>query len=605
MGDGRMSIPPTFPGGPAQARLRPEATDATRYLCAAAHLDEAFARAVLDEVLHQPHRAIAPSHGISLGPVIRHCLAARRRSLIRDGLVAAILILGLIASFTAGVAVVVTLLLLWLIMRALRLWAGRRAGASLAFLVAALVLVPLLIAGILGSFGALTYWLYGLSSYGFPEEGGYPEAGGAPLRASIWVVLLLMIWGTCFAYRLIVHRTIAVEFTSESYDPRRAPALDRVHERHLDYIEQAQRGNVTVYSQENGRPFIGFGAVTEQWCLVTPLRSAASSAQQIDPYADGYRKTTNSVAVLNDAEAVPFTIDQLYEAIRTGMAELADPRLPEDEVVPHLSVRDRVFVSGKLPINSPFLDQGQPRYRLSEPEIKDVQRTVRGRLRHYQSVRMAAWGGELEVTTFLHATQRGRMLYVEFIATVVPSIRSAYHRIDTYDRLDAAATVRAAGRAVGDVIRSPLALVAVTAAGIAKIRRALNESSDAKRISRQLMFDYGCRTSVRELAADFANPAPFQPYDANERVSVIERRLLQILVGFLEEHGYDITDLAGQVATVINNSTNINSNTVNNSNLVTGSTFNNSPVVAGNSASANVNAGTKSPAPSPAAGRAT
>ena len=587
--------PSSFPDGQAHARLRPEATDATRYLCAAAHLDETFARAVLDEVLHQPHRAIAPSHGISLGPVIRHSLAARRRSLVRDGLVAAVLILGLVASRPVGVGVLLILLAAWLIVRALRMWSERRAAASLAYLIVALVLV----AGIVGGSGALTYALYGPSYYGFPGE------GVAPVRASIWVVLLLMIWGTCFAYRLVVHRTIAVELTPEAYDPRRAPALDRVHQRHLDYIEQAQRGNVTVYSQENGRPFIGFGAVTEQWSLVTPLKSAAAAAQQIYPADDGYRNTNTSLAVSDAAEAVPFTIDQLYEAIRTGMAELADPRLPEDEVVPHLSVRDRVFVAGTLPINSPFLDQGQPLSRLSEPEIKEVQRTVRGRLRHYQSVRMAAWGGELEVTTFLHATQRGRMLYVEFIATVVPGIRSAYHRIDTYDRLDAAAAVRAAGRAVGDVIRSPLALVAVPAAGVAKIRRALNESSDAKRISRQLMFDYGCRTSVRELAADFANPAPFQPYDANERVSVIERRLLQILVSFLEEHGYDVADLAGQVANVINNSTNINNNTVNNGNFVTGSTLTNSPVVAGSSASANVNTGTKSAAPSPVAGRAT
>jgi hypothetical protein len=140
------------------------------------------------------------------------------------------------------------------------------------------------------------------------------------------------------------------------------------------------------------------------------------------------------------------------------------------------------------------------------------------------------------------------------------------------------------------------------AAGAARIRRALIEAADVKRINRQLMFDYGCRTSVREVAANFANPAQFQLYDANERVSIVDRRLLQVVVGFLKEHHYDVTDLAGQAATVINSSR--NSNTFNsNTNTFNNSPVNNSSIVAGSSASANVNLGAQSAGSSPAAGR--
>jgi hypothetical protein len=589
------SAPPAFPSGAPPSRLRPEATDATRYLCAAAHLDEGFARAVLDEVLHQPHRAIAPSHGISLIPIIRHAAAARRRNLLRDGLVIATLILGLVASFTVGVLVLQFLLSWWLIVRALRLLVRRQAAAALVYLVAAWVFLPLLTWGILIGSAVLKYGSYALSYSGFFLE------DIAQSHAPVWVLLLLVIWGIYFAYRLTVHRTIAVELTPEYYDPQRAPALDQLQERHLEYIERAQKGNLTVYSEEIGHPFIGFGSVTQEWSLVTPLRPATSSTQRIYTAA-GDGDTAIPAEASHADDVIPFTIDELYEAIRTRMAALADPRRAQDEVIPHLSVRDRVFLAGRLPVNSPFLDHGQPRYRLSESEVKDVQRTERGRLRHYQCVRMAAWDGELEVTTFLHASQRGEMLFVEFVATVVPGIRSEYHRIDTYDRLDTATTLRAAGRAAGDVFRSPLALGRAVAAGAARIRRALIEAADVKRINRQLMFDYGCRTSVREVAANFATPAQFQLYDANERVSIVDRRLLQVLVGFLKERHYDVTDLAGQAATVINSSR--NSNTFNsNTNTFNNSPVNNSSIAAGSSASANVNLGAQSAGSSPAAGR--
>jgi hypothetical protein len=66
-------------------------TTATRRLCAAAYLDEDFRDTALREVYRQPHRAVAPSYGFTLGPVLGHCLRARTVALIRDGLVVAIL----------------------------------------------------------------------------------------------------------------------------------------------------------------------------------------------------------------------------------------------------------------------------------------------------------------------------------------------------------------------------------------------------------------------------------------------------------------------------------------------------------------------------------
>lgn len=576
----------------SEGRLKPDETGATRYLCAAAYLDQSFARAVLDEVLYQPHRAVAPSHGISIGPVIRHCLAAQRRRLLRDSVVAGLLVLGLLLSFSTGLPVVVGFLVLWLIGRTVRAPTARQRTAGVAYLAVAVLVLPLLVVVMVIGPSMLTSDPFGQPYLEYSQ--------GSSWRRLLWIVLLLLIWVSHFAYRLAVHRTLAVELSAERYDPRRAPTIDQVHEQRVAYLEQAQYGNVTIYSEATGsRPFIGFGEITQEWALAASLQPAASPARGAVDAAAVRPNNAASGGLSFGGEIGHFTVDELYEAIRTGMAQLCDPRLSSDEVVPQLSVRDRVFIAGRLPPNSPFLDRGLPRYRLREDEMKQLQRHERGPVRHYQTVRMAAWGGEVEVTTFVYATVRGRMLYVEFIATLVPGIWSKYHSIDTYDRLDASATWRAAVKAVVDVIGSPLAMMSVLQAARAALMRAMDVNSDVQRINRQLMFDYGCRSSVRELATNFSDVLRLQTYDANERVSVVERRLLKVLITFLTERGFDVTDIAGQAATVINNSTRIN-----NSNTFNNSTLNSSSVAAGSASSAHVTSGAGSAPSAPAMGPA-
>jgi hypothetical protein len=75
-------------------------SQATRYLCAAAHLDERFANDVLARTLYERHRAIASSPGVDLAPVVAHCLAARRRRTARD-VVLAVLVVAIAVAATA------------------------------------------------------------------------------------------------------------------------------------------------------------------------------------------------------------------------------------------------------------------------------------------------------------------------------------------------------------------------------------------------------------------------------------------------------------------------------------------------------------------------
>lgn len=76
------------------------ASNATRYLCAAAYRDRNFASGALQDLHRQEHRSVATPYGVDTGLVLRHCLASQRRRLARDTVLT-----GLWVLLGAGVAV--------------------------------------------------------------------------------------------------------------------------------------------------------------------------------------------------------------------------------------------------------------------------------------------------------------------------------------------------------------------------------------------------------------------------------------------------------------------------------------------------------------------
>lgn len=96
---GRLLIATSSNGHKAEPRVekRVQESDATRYLCAAVHLNSAVADAVIDGILEQEFRAVPSSPYVDLRPVVKHALAARSRQLTRDGLL--FVLLAMMAGF--------------------------------------------------------------------------------------------------------------------------------------------------------------------------------------------------------------------------------------------------------------------------------------------------------------------------------------------------------------------------------------------------------------------------------------------------------------------------------------------------------------------------
>jgi hypothetical protein len=71
--------------------------EATRYLSVATQVDIAYAEAVVNEVMDEPFRALAPTFGIDVPLVVRWALWALRRRALRDYVLAGIFVMAMLA----------------------------------------------------------------------------------------------------------------------------------------------------------------------------------------------------------------------------------------------------------------------------------------------------------------------------------------------------------------------------------------------------------------------------------------------------------------------------------------------------------------------------
>ncbi|MEV0639690.1 hypothetical protein AB0I77_33100 [Streptomyces sp. NPDC050619] len=118
-----IPTPPNITPGPQIPHHVPPATspsrfapDVTRYLCTAVHTDTKFARQAVEQILEEPRRAVASSPGVDLACVLRHALAARRRQVRRDVVLALLLLIIVITlPITFGATLVFGFLAAWII----------------------------------------------------------------------------------------------------------------------------------------------------------------------------------------------------------------------------------------------------------------------------------------------------------------------------------------------------------------------------------------------------------------------------------------------------------------------------------------------------------
>ncbi|EGX59622.1 hypothetical protein SZN_11753 [Streptomyces zinciresistens K42] len=533
---------PGMTTAPVRTPVGSEPGDVTRYLCAAAHLDEDFADRVVDEVLADEAGAVAPSPDVDLVAVVRHSLAARDLRQRRD--------LRLAAAFAA----VAVLAPLWLLAVATVPAAARRAASDARSGLAtrghrqpghrALVAAGVSAALALLILCSLAVSLPALSPPGFAGWllGAY--LGGVP-------AVLAAVGATAFAYAAVVRHDLDTDLllrttmTREAFPRRPRPSVPQrkwIAER-LKAVREAQTGNVTVYSGFS--PFVGYANTRSTWSVAVPLLPAGDPAGQ---RRDGPRAFT-----------VPEIVDHVRERLRSVAARGVTGEAAGDggEALGALVVEDRVFASGvAVGDDERFVKPARPApaARLSPEEVERIMLSPTGAVRHYLSVHVPLWGGDVVPSVFLHFSTAGRTLHLHCDNHALGPVRAAYHAVDRLRGPLGPGARRgllldAMARTGGALLASPVRVLRYVRFETRHSRRAADE---LKAREQDPVYDHGARVSIREMALSPDYHNYFQVVDAGRVTALAGRHALAAIREFLDARGYDTTDFRAQQQTILN-----------------------------------------------------
>lgn len=445
-------------------------TATTRYLCAAAYLDPAFADEVVDEVVDQEHRAIGTCHGVDLVPVVRHSLAARRRHALRNWVLALLVGIVLIGS--------------WVL------------------------------------------------------DGGQITAFTLPLL--FWAVVMTEGCAVRFG-------VIAGHLLPRNYDPARVSVQPtRQQQRRLAEIGHDQVGNLTVYS--GFLPFVGAGVPLDPWSFAVNVGVGKEEL--------GARR-----------EPKPFEVEELYDHVAEALAALS---------LPGLELEDRLYVNGRdvRDQGTVFFDETAERPRAAVPPeaVRASVRRPTHTVRHYKVVRVTDWQGELVWSMFLRFVKVADSLFIEGSDFLLLPVKERYHEIDgirpvptPYDLARVAATS----------LRTAAALYFLWPFFVArKAMRWFRSSSERRGLRRELrddlFFDFGAAVSLREKASSGQYHRYFQRLDKEMYAKLLERRVLSLILEFLDDHDVDTSELVERQSVILNSGVMVSGGTLQADNLAVG-----------------------------------
>ena len=532
-----FSHEPRLPSGPS--------SNATRYLCAAAYLNDAFANRVIQQLL-ATRRAVAPSINFDVGPVLRHCLRARRNIFIRDVVLLVIVLAGLIIRTLPTLA----FLLLVLSLGGLLPNVGRRRGGLIGTLLFALgtvagvaLAVVLMILLALGSF---------VSSL---VTGGSLVSGAASFIGSVlaFALLLAATWATEFVYLRTTFRVLAEDLRSGAESPR---AVSGAAEQRIAMVEGAQWGNITLHS--GWFPFIGAGRQSEKhWSIAIRLRRKNPLDQRLGKQSlDGEHAPIEKYVQIDPVD--------LHRRIGERLRVLNDPTLPENERIAALTVSDRVVGSGLLSLGNPLLDTNlkTPYSHASREAIEALIRHPQARLRYYQQVSVSDEGPavmsrgrkviesvdqEVAVSAFVYAAVEGRMFYLQFVLTALPPIDAAY-RVTGF---------RYGTSFIGTLMYSMKRLFRSIASAPAGIYAAFQLWRTERQVEKEYLSstsgDFGTMISVRQMATAPWFSSYIEELDVEKYNMMVSRLLLETVQEYLDSKGVDTSAFENSAQTIINN----------------------------------------------------
>lgn len=332
--------------------------------------------------------------------------------------------------------------------------------------------------------------------------------------------------------RWFVDSAVVSNFSKGNFDGKsvRLPfgnGFQDTAENRLFDIAHEQDGNVVTYSGYS--PFVGSGFDLGGWSFT--LRTD---------------KGKEEVGITVDA--TPFDLEDLYGHVTDDLTSLG---------LDGLEITDKLYVDGQeIRTDKRFL-----RDPLAKPLVKLEPRLVRSfvgkparGIRYYKSIHAVEWGGELILSIFVRFEKIENNLYAEVIYFLVPPVKERYHEVDNINpTLSLRRLLGVLSKAVASTpVVLVLAPIRTLGHALSPYRLWRRERQARRLIDMNLAYDYGAKTSVRESAASSHYRRYFQKLDQEMNLKVLEQRILDAIIEFLDDKNINTSDLKDRQQTILN-----------------------------------------------------
>jgi hypothetical protein len=287
-------------------------------------------------------------------------------------------------------------------------------------------------------------------------------------------------------------------------------------------------GNLVVYSGFS--PFVGAGYEIGGWSFVIRLDSQKQDL--------GVR-----------LEPIPFKDSELYAHMRSRLEELE---------LKELQIKDKLYVNGQdVREDVRFMPDpmAPPKRKIDRSIVDAFEDDPSQAVRHYMGIHLIQWKGEVVVSCFLRINQQGYHLFVEASYFLLPPVKEDYYSVDALPPDVSARELF--GFASSSIISGPVLCAIAPFAIWAKVneawRRSAARNATEQMIKQNHSFDYGCRSTIRSIAASTNYRRYFQKLDKEMGVKLVARCVLDSLVDFLDGKNVDTSEIKERTSVILNN----------------------------------------------------
>jgi hypothetical protein len=310
--------------------------------------------------------------------------------------------------------------------------------------------------------------------------------------------------------------------------------LDQGHAKELDFGVSAPNQSVIVHKDFD--PFKPLGIATGKWSFTVDVGRAA--------------QISNGKATLR-----PVALSEIDTTIKDEIPKSGFGEITVTEVVavrgddaPILPMIPRGDSQEVTPKNLPMPQQ--PRVALSEHEMTRICLQHPNLARRYLLFHDVRWNGELILTHLVRTSMQGRIFYIETSRFVLTPPSKDFKSIDRMTFRNKFVFF------IASAVFSPVVAVGEAYNLLATFNLWFSSNRIIKSYKDSLkddpIYNYGANESTRRGMMDPTFDHFSQKADLDFAQKAFDQTIVELIFGYMEEHGVDVSDLRNKVMTIYN-----------------------------------------------------